>query len=268
MVEEDTEDGAESIGLRGVAVGKVSKGAEVVATSQKFAVGTVAIAPGAADFLSVVLERFGKVVVVNGTDVGLVDAHAEGDGGADDGDFTGHEGVLDLGADLGTESGMVGSGGEIVAFQKRGKRLSSVLESRVDDGGLNGGILKAFEEVGLALVTGEGSDDEVEIGAVESELVVVFFLDGKVAANVFGYLGGGGGGEAEDTRDFELVGKAGEFEVVGPKIVAPFRDAMGFVDSEEGEFDLCEACTKFLVGESFGRDIEEFEVAVFEALIE
>jgi hypothetical protein len=119
------------------------------------------------------------------------------------------------------------------------------LEGGVDDGGVKGSRLESFEEVLLAFVTGEGRDDEVEVGAVEGELVVVLFSDFKVAANIFRNLRGGGGGEAEDARD-----------------------AMGFVDGEEGEFHLFEAGPEFLVGEAFGGDVEEFEVVVFEALVE
>ena len=78
--------------------------------------GAFAIATGAADFLGVVFEGFREVVVVDGADVGFIDPHAEGDGGADDGGFSGHEGFLDFGAGLGAEAGVVGAGVEAVAF--------------------------------------------------------------------------------------------------------------------------------------------------------
>lgn len=102
LVEEDAEDGAEGIGLRGVAIGEVGEGAEVIAAGEEFAVGPRAIPSGAADFLGVVFERFWEVVVVDGADVRLVDAHPEGDGGADDGDLAGHKGFLDFRAGLGS----------------------------------------------------------------------------------------------------------------------------------------------------------------------
>jgi len=56
LVEKDAEDGAEGIGLWGVAVGEVGECAEVIAAGEEFAVGRVAIASGAADFLGVVFE--------------------------------------------------------------------------------------------------------------------------------------------------------------------------------------------------------------------
>ncbi len=43
---------------------------------------------------------------------------------------------------------------------------------------------------------------------------------------------------------------------------------MGFVNREEGEFDLGEAGAEFFVGESLGSDVEEFEFSVFESCVE
>ena len=56
------------------------------------------ITTGAADFLGIVFKRFGKVVMVDGSDVGFVDSHTKCDGGTDDGDFSGHKLVLNFGA--------------------------------------------------------------------------------------------------------------------------------------------------------------------------
>ena len=202
LVQEDAEDGAEGIGLRGIAVGEVGEGAEIVAAGQEFAVGLFAIAPGSTDFLGVVFERFREVVVIDGSNVRLIDAHAKGDGGANDRDLAGHEGVLDFGTGLGTESGVVGACGEVVAFEKGGEGFGPVLQGGVDDGGLNGGGLEAVEKVLLALVTGDWSDNEIEIGPVKGELMVIFFFDLEVATDITGYLGRGGGGEAEDAGYF------------------------------------------------------------------
>ncbi len=57
--------------------------------------GGVAVAAGAADLLVVGLDRGGQGVVDDGADVGLVDAHAEGDGGDDDLELAGEELGLD-----------------------------------------------------------------------------------------------------------------------------------------------------------------------------
>ena len=59
-----------------------------------------AIAAGAADLLVVGFDGGGQGGVDDGADVGLVDAHAEGDGGDDDFELAGLEGVLDAFADV------------------------------------------------------------------------------------------------------------------------------------------------------------------------
>jgi hypothetical protein len=79
-----------------------------------------AIASGAADLLVEGFERAGQRGVDDGADVGLVDAHAEGDGGDDDFELAGLEGVLDALADARFEAGVVGGGGE-VAMQLGGE---------------------------------------------------------------------------------------------------------------------------------------------------
>ena len=54
-----------------------------------------AVAAGAADLLVVGFDGAGEGDVDDGADVGLVDAHAEGDGGDDDFELAGEEGALD-----------------------------------------------------------------------------------------------------------------------------------------------------------------------------
>ena len=67
-----------------------------------------AVASGAADLLVEGLYRAGEGDVDDGADVGLIDAHAEGDGGDDNFEFTGKELGLDAVAGGGVEAGMVG----------------------------------------------------------------------------------------------------------------------------------------------------------------
>ena len=82
--------------------------------------GGQAIAAGAADLLVEGFDGGGERGVDDGADVGLVDAHAEGDGGDDDLELAGLEVALDALADAGLEAGVVGGGGE-VAVQFGGK---------------------------------------------------------------------------------------------------------------------------------------------------
>ncbi len=70
----------------------------VAGAEEQHAFAGQAVAAGAAGFLVVALDVFGQIVMDDEADVGLVDAHAEGDGGADDAHFVAQEKFLVLGA--------------------------------------------------------------------------------------------------------------------------------------------------------------------------
>ena len=70
----------------------------------------------------------------DGADVGLVDAHAEGDGGDDDFELAGLEGALDALADGGFEAGVIGGGWE-VPMEFGGEFFGGLARGGVDDGG-------------------------------------------------------------------------------------------------------------------------------------
>jgi hypothetical protein len=84
LAEEGVDDGGDGDGAGGIAADEVAERVEVVAAGEDFAVSGEAIAAGAAGFLEEVFEGFGEIVVIDGADVGFIDAHAEGDGGDHD----------------------------------------------------------------------------------------------------------------------------------------------------------------------------------------
>ena len=71
-------------------------------------VGGQSVAAGAADLLIIGFDRRGHVGVKDEADVGLVDAHAEGDGRADDAIVLALKGVLGAGANVMIEPGVIG----------------------------------------------------------------------------------------------------------------------------------------------------------------
>jgi len=71
---------------------------DVARAIERERVGGQAVAAGAADLLIIGLDRGGHVGVKDEADVGLVDAHAEGDGRADDAIVLALKGVLSSGA--------------------------------------------------------------------------------------------------------------------------------------------------------------------------
>ena len=90
--------GAFAFGVVGDLVDEVAVFLSIAAGVEEEAVGRFAVAAGAPGFLVVAFEVFGKVSVDDEADVGFVDAHAEGDGGDDDGAVVADEGFLGCGA--------------------------------------------------------------------------------------------------------------------------------------------------------------------------
>ena len=95
----------------------------------------IAVASCAADLLVVGLDGAGKSGVNDGADVGLVDAHAEGDGGDDDLELAGEEVALHALARGRVETGVIG-GGTVRRVARRVLRLPCVRARRRWRGGL------------------------------------------------------------------------------------------------------------------------------------
>ena len=135
--------------------------------------GWFSVPAGPPNFLGVVLQGFWKVEVVDGPDIRLINAHPEGDGRTNERHFSGHEVILNFGPSFRSQARMIWSGGKVILLEERGERFGSVLERRVDDGGLKRGRFELLEEMVATCASGEGGDGEIEVRSVEGELVVV-----------------------------------------------------------------------------------------------
>ena len=94
------------------------------------------IAPRAADLLVVALEMLRQVPVDHEPDVGLVDAHPEGDRGRHDLDLVENERFLDPLPLLRRQPGVVGVRGDAALPQVGGHLLRALARGAVDDPGL------------------------------------------------------------------------------------------------------------------------------------
>lgn len=96
-----------------------------------------------------------------------------------------------------------------------------------------------------------GCCEDFKVGRVEGEGGDDIAADG----------GGGGGGQADDGDGGEGLPEVGEVQIRGAEVVAPFADAVGFVDGDAREFALrvdgCEVPTEGLGEAELGGDVEE-----------
>ena len=86
----------------------------VVVAVEHQAVALQAVAAATAGFLVVALDGLGRVVVNHEAHVGLVDAHAEGDGGHNHVALLVEERVLVVDAGVLVEAGVVGAGAHVI----------------------------------------------------------------------------------------------------------------------------------------------------------
>ncbi len=125
-----------------------------------------------------------------------------------------------------------------------------------------------LEEDAPPLGVRAGRHVEVEVRPVEPRLDVVARRDPERLAHVRGDLRRRGRGEGEHPPDAELGHEARDLEVVGAKVVPPLGDAVRFVDREERDLEPTETVQEALVGEAFGRDVEDLELARREAVLD
>jgi hypothetical protein len=94
-----------------------------------------AVTAGPAGFLVVGLKRFGQVEVGDEAHVGLVDAHAEGDGGDHDQPFLVEEAVL-VGARFGGQPGVIRQRREALLAEEGRGFVDLLARQAIDDAGV------------------------------------------------------------------------------------------------------------------------------------
>ena len=116
------------------------------------------------------------------------------------------------------------------------------------------------------IVSGIARDDAVEkIFAIEAADVNAGIVEAQVRNDIGANAFSGGGGERHERSFWEKVAQCGKLAIFGTEIVAPFTDAMGFVDGDEGGLPFFEIVEEAGEHEAFGRDVEEFERIVVQA---
>ena len=208
---------------------------QVLVAVEGYAEPLAAVAAGAPRLLVVALKALRYVVVYDEADVGLVDAHAEGDGGYDDVDLLHQEVVLRLCARGGVQSGVVALRLDVVGPQHVGQVLDLLSRQAVDDAALAGVLLDEAHDV-LVNVLRLLPHLVVQVRTVEGRLELVGIGNAEALLDVGAHLVGGGGGEGYDGRLANLVDDGPDAAVLRPEVVAPLRDAVRLVDGVERYF--------------------------------
>jgi hypothetical protein len=219
----------------------------------------VSVSAGAADLLVVGLDRLGQVGVGHPADIGLVDAHAEGDGRHDDQSVFGGEAVLDPAAVFRVHAAVVAERGVPVLAERLGQRLGLCAGAAVDDARL--------------AATGGGEGEDLAAGAVlglEGKVQVRTVEAAQEGARRFAVeepgddlvlrLGIGGGGEGGQ-RHVERAAQLSDPEIVGAEVVAPLADAVRLVNGDQADPGIGQHPLRATGGEPLGGEVKELQLA-------
>ncbi len=129
----------------------------------------------------------------------------------------------------------------------------------VDDARL---IFVAFEDLdGLLDRVALLDDFNVEILAVETGDEFVGRGELERGTDVLPYPRRGCGRERQADRIREAISHFDELAIFGAEVVPPLRDAVGFVDREQGNFQSREKREDARGEQRFGRDVEQLHFA-------
>ncbi len=212
--------------------------ADVLGAVEREGLGRRAVAPGAADLLVIGLDRLRQVGMRDIADVGLVHAHAEGDGGADDQSVLALEPGFRQSALVALQTGVVGDRGVTGLPQGAGQRLGLGPARAIDDAGAAAAGMREVEDLPTGRIL--GAELKVEIRPVEAVQEGLGVAPAEEPPHDLGAgLGIGGGGQRHGL-DAEARAQLADPEIIRAEVVAPLADAMGLVDGEQGDADAAQ----------------------------
>ena len=222
----------------------------------------IAVAPGAAGFLIIGLDRFGQRRMRHEAHVRLVDSHAERDRRADHHVLARHEIGLVLRPHRGIESGVIGARRPPRPAERLGQFLGRRAGRRIDDAGAG----RIADHLGDLLRRARlGADRIADIGAIEAGDDQPVLRNAELLQDIGAGVRVGGRGQRQPRHLRKGVEQRPQQSIVGPEVVPPFGNAMRLVDREQRQPRLPQQLAKIAVRGAFGRDIEQIEFARPEA---
>ena len=214
-----------------IAVDEHPAHADVVEPVEHARLAGGSVAGRAADLLVIGLDPRRDVGVEDVADIGLVDAHAEGDGRDDHHPRLGDEDVLVSVAVLRGHPGMVGERAEPFAFQQRRGLLDLAARQAVDDAALPAALLDEGEKLAPCRVS--RLHGEPDIGPVETGDELRGVGRQQPGRDVLARHLVRRRGQRQYRHVGEPRAEGGERRVFRPEGRAPLRNAVRLVDGKQ-----------------------------------
>ncbi len=221
------------------------------------AIGGEGIASRAARFLIVLLDAFGEREMNHGAHGGFVDAQTEGQGADHDAHFIGHPFFLVLAPSGAFHLAVIADGGDAVFLEE----IDGVSHA-CDRGGINDdasvrNLPNGAKEQFILCSGVRLADDVTQIGAAKAGDVLIRIAEAELLDDVVADALRGAGREGSNRAVGKEFAETAELAVLGAEVVAPFGDAMGFVDGKEGDGHAPEPSGCAVEGDAFWREIEQ-----------
>ena len=193
-------------------------------------------------------------------DIGLVDAHAEGDGCDHHHIVLADKAGLVLFAGACIEAGVIRHGVDAVFAQEGGGIFHPLARQAVDDAALPGVLLlDKAQQLLLGLVLFDdviGQVRPVKAGQEDPRL-----FQPQVMADLLAGIRVGGGGQGNARHVRKAIGQYAEFPVFRTEVVSPLADAMRFVNGEQADFHRRDPVEKARAEQAFRCDVQQFQRA-------
>ena len=206
--------------------------------------------------------------MINRAHAGLIDSHTERNRRDHDVAVALRPPVLDFVARFGRESGVISARRKSVFSKKRRDVFRSFLQRDVNDGRSRRALLQTRKQQLLALRRHDRRHREVQIGAIKSGVDGGGARDVEALANAVGDRRRRGRGQCEYSRRAKVARGLRQFQIIGAKIMSPFRNAMRLIDREKRDFGALQVRHESLVVEAFRRDVKQFQCAVVKRIID
>ena len=232
----------------------------VVGRDEQHGVAAPAVAARTAGLLIVAFERVARGVVDHEPYVGFVDPHAEGVRSYHHAHLAREPLLLPCGAFRVGHAAVVGRGRDPLVAQEVGDLFRALARADIDDARTRDVVRDAQQ---LSVLVLRAADAVREVGPCEAAPQNVRLGETELPHDVFGHGLRRRGRERQHGNPLgQLLAQFGDAQVRGAEIVAPLRDAVGFVHGQQPHVHALHAQAECFGGEAFGSCVEELGVAV------
>ena len=196
------------------------------------AIGGQAVAARAARFLVVLLDRFRQRKVNDGADSSLVDAQAKRNGADQHADFIRHPALLVTAASVGVHLAVIGDGGNSLLGQKIDGLLDFADGRRINN---HVAVRISSERAQQKVVLGPRVHflhHVPQIWPVETGDALMRIAQAELVHDVVPHAPRGAGGKRSNGMVGEMLPQTAQLPVFRTELVAPFGNAVRFIDSK------------------------------------